>query len=341
MAVGSFLHISDLHIDSPNDSGQARVAAWAALPWFDTLLGHSYDSLGNIEALFRRLNRKGTTGLIVTGDITNTGNSSQFAYATNFMASELIPPLGNFVGLSRPGWNELAVPGNHNQWSGTSVFGGPPAELWNVYRTCPFAHEPTPLSTGHLLRFAGINTDSEVWPWGERRIMARGAFLDNLNVLDRMVPAPEANEIRVLLMHHSATHSGFARAMTGASRNALLEFAAKKGFYLMLCGHTHVPRIEPLDLPHGAPRALHACCGASSKMTTIPLDVTFMGQRPLRERIPNSVLLHRLIEEQGGLRWSVEVWFETSHGFRTAYSPSGAFLGSLFYPEGSGLPDGL
>ena len=106
--AATFLHISDLHFGPIDpETRDARVPRAAELHRiFDGLLGHGYLSLCRLERFWADLADESPT-LIVTGDLTSCGNSDEFESAMAFLASELQPPKGNYLGLSCPRWKNL------------------------------------------------------------------------------------------------------------------------------------------------------------------------------------------------------------------------------------------
>lgn len=342
----TFLQLSDLHIGSSGGGDAEVLRPWAALPWFDGLLGHSYDSLAKLDALFQRLRETEDAGLIITGDITSMGAPEEFGYARKFLAYDLTPPYGNFVGLRYPAWKDLAIPGNHDHWPGRPVFGDPLPDFLRAFKTCPRITPRLTFDTGHSLRIAALDSDADVGPRGLRRIFARGAFLSQLVALDKFLPPPDVGEIRVLLIHHSILWKGITLSIGGASRSALIEFAQKKGFSMFLCGHTHLPKLSKVPLPTGAmgrvpDMIFNACCGSSARITTLPFDLTVLGQRITRPAwLPNSVLVHRLSTFEDGISWDIRTLFETCHGYEELSGvPPEMCTARLFYRVGSSYAD--
>ena len=161
--------------------------------------------------------------------------------------------------------------------------------------------------------------------------------------MERELNPPERNEIRVLLLHHSATWLGRTLRINPTCRQLLDEFLVRHGFSVLLCGHTHMARIERLSLEHLGGQSispLHACCGSSSRITTLPTRLTLVGRRiPRPTWVANSLLLHELRAEEGGLRWGVQTYFETPHGFKVPRLNLATTTGSLFFKCEEGNPD--
>ncbi len=344
--VAAFLQISDLHIARPGGVGDRNALnALAAIPGFDGLFGHDEFSLMRLEKFWRIVkNRIPEAKLVMTGDLTCTGHEQELDLGSLYLASEWMAPDGNFMGLRCPGWKDYGIPGNHDHWGGNLVLGPPSDQLWQTFRFCPYLTGPLQIpATGHQIVFAGINTDAGVGPYSGNRGLARGEFREELEELEKVMKLPEENEIRILLLHHSATWEGRTLGITPTCRKLLDEFTGRHAFSILLCGHTHVPRIEKLKIKHLAQYLmppLHVCCGSSSRITTLPPGVRLAGQRISRlNTIANSVLLHELSAEPNGLRWSVETYFERPHGFAMHQDLDPGFSGSLFFPAGKGYPE--
>lgn len=328
--LATFVQISDLHLGRIDPETQSsRVPLWLELvPWFDGLRGHQGESLVALERFFSRMQETESASLIVTGDITSCGSDDEYDTARTFLGADLQPPKGEDLGLRVPDWNERAVPGNHDHWPGQPViFGGPPPELWSAYRKTPYVLPPFRLRHGFSVRFFGINTDADVHPYPTPldpvgRLLARGSFRSQLAKLDNRFKAlQEEKEVRVLLLHHSSRYAVPLQPqlkMGSASRRALHGLMAKFGISILLCGHTHIPRLEEFPVQSlGITRQVYeACCGATTILTAFPFDSTsIIGTWPERPWIPNSLLVHRILEAKGKLYWNSQVYFETPRGF--------------------------
>src|SRR5436190_17533355 len=125
--LATFLHVSDLHIGLPGDSGDARARdIWKHCRWLDGLLGHEFQALGFLSRLMIDLRETDKdVRVIATGDLTRVGHPDEFDLADSFLGKTL--SLGNgTAGLGDPTWKERAVCGNHDRWPGNSrVFGHP------------------------------------------------------------------------------------------------------------------------------------------------------------------------------------------------------------------------
>ena len=320
----TFLHISDLHIGRIDPSTGSSINSAAALrfPWLDGLLGHSYDALCKLEEFYFSIGGE-EVGLIVTGDLTSCGAEDEYEAARDYLGADLKANRGHSLGLHATRWTQLAIPGNHDHWPGHPIIGAPLTCLNETFRRTPFIDDPVRLDTGHEIQFLGIDTDADVSPTGHRRIAASGAFLSELKALESDLPPARKHQIRVLLMHHSScfTHGILCR-MASSSRSALYDLMATKAIRLLLCGHTHVPNLKRFPIYHLGKemmKAVEACCGSTSILTTLPMDTTLLGLRPTRRKwIPNSVIVHTLLAAPNReLHWRMQVFVETAYGFET------------------------
>jgi hypothetical protein len=324
--IKTFVQISDLHIGAIDPQTQnSRVPEWLKkLPWLEGLRGHSGFSLMRLAEFFGDIQHAENAELIVTGDVTSCGDSDEYDTARTFLGSDLQPPKGEDLGLRVKDWNRRAVPGNHDHWPGRPViFGGPPIkELWSTYRATPFTEGPLQLAQGYSLRIFGINTDANVSSKLANRLLARGSFRKELAQL--VVPPASKKEIRVLLVHHSSQYESPDRfgvlEMTIGSRDALFEWMADNGISVLLCGHTHLPRLTEFKttVKGLTYRLYEACSGATTILTSLPYDATSItGTRSKLNAISNSLLVHRLklVSDKPELLWQTDTYFETPYGF--------------------------
>jgi 3',5'-cyclic AMP phosphodiesterase CpdA len=295
---------------------------WQSSPWFDGLLGHSFHALVKLERFYGQIAEEDPF-LIVTGDITACGSKDEYSSANSFLSSELRLPNGNDVGLGRPDWNKLGVSGNHDNWPGTpTIFGGPTIYKSKTYRSMPdYQRAVLLLSHGYMISFLMIDTDADVRSRGPSRFLARGAFRSELAKLGPKISVPEKKEIRVLLLHHSSqfTSGNPALQITNDSKRALYDFAAKHNVRIFLCGHTHLVRLKEFDVDflNAKYRVFEACCGATTRRTDLPPDAANLwGAYPHRNFWrPNSLLVHRLLDDGTRLIWQTKVYFEKPTGF--------------------------
>jgi hypothetical protein len=341
-SLASFVQISDIHFGDVDpvsfDAATARI--WANSSVFDGLLGHSSRSLRYLEKFFR--DRKRTdpeTRLIVTGDLTTVGKGEQFAFADKFLGSIWTTPKWDRLGLRENKWKQLGIPGNHDHWPGVARIVGDPTEF-----LCKTFSPPWPsvagarpglqphlgpniaLPTGQTLRFFAVDTDRDVNPWLRDRVMARGSFRSQLaqlsNTLSEHAQDPKPNEIRILLLHHSRSHTGYVLGMEEASRRALEDFILEHGIAVLLSGHLHRAKLTKSAVRNANWQAevMEARCGTTTQREVPPYEwKTFLGKRPSRPgRWPNSLILHRVEGREDGIYWIAEVYQQAVAGFEKA-----------------------
>ena len=58
--IATFVHVSDLHFGSINESTGDVFAPnfWAKVPWFDGVMGHDLLSLSHLHAFFAKMRRE-------------------------------------------------------------------------------------------------------------------------------------------------------------------------------------------------------------------------------------------------------------------------------------------
>jgi len=332
--LATFIHISDLHFGTLAQDPQTGDLApeaptcrfWAWHSWFDGLLGHHYRALGPLANLVKSLRSSEKARVIVTGDITSSGAGDQFDTADDFLISQLSFPPGSIykpVGLFEPDWRERAVPGNHDHWPGRLRVLGRPAPGYTTpalhvyFPALPYAKPPITLANGQRLRFAGIDTDADVRPWSSARFRGRGSFASQLDRAAALLGDPTDDEVRVLLLHHSRVWPNFTLGMEEVSRAALDTFSADQNIRVILTGHIHIPALEIFSPGGNSPDVLEARCGTTTVRDIFPSTWTTILGKPLERKLfPNSLLLHRVYEQEGGLWWDAEVYTRTCLGFR-------------------------
>ena len=324
--LATLIHISDLHFGmvDPTTMNAETISLWAKCRHFDGLLGHSYLSLVHLEQVVTRLRREENAFLLVTGDLTTIGNTAEFDTAQEYLGNFLQPPRGNFLGLNFKDWQRLTIPGNHDHWPGTpTILGGPNTSFNNYFRALPRVERIA--IEDFTLTVICVNSDSDVSPYGSERVLARGSFRSQLVKLSGSLAAetPNEREIRVLLIHHSYSASGLALAMNSASRAALHDFIYEHNIGVLLCGHIHQPPVVNIlrvsRLQHGM-KCLEARCGTSTQISTLPYNWrNALGVRPSRpDRLPNSILVHRLLRTEVGIVWTTKLLIERPWGFESA-----------------------
>lgn len=308
MRLATFVHVSDLHISSDH-SLDAKAPILMNLPIFDGLLGHSRRSLDLVDLFFHELKTKEDAQLIFTGDLTASGKRTEFELGTRLLASKRT--------LDEPGfgvqeWQKTSCPGNHDHWPGNGIMlGRQSLEFMRYFQAMPnaFLFE---LTAEISVRFMFIDTSAEVNWW--QQVIAEGSFRQQLRTLQPTLTKRPKTEIRVLCLHHSqALRSGMCRKIDATSRQELHKFVADNDVTILLCGHVHKPLIEPFTIGSaGSTRFFECRCGT----TTQRVPLRYRAYK--RERIPNSLLVHRIFQDGNTVSWSTETFLEVAAGFRPA-----------------------
>jgi len=308
----------------------------AAFPVFRGLLGHQQRAVIALADFWGDLlDSDETAQLIMTGDLTATGNVAEFELGHDFLTSGTAPS-GFGFGLSRQGWEKSSVAGNHDNWPGKI----PPAPLGRSDPALrryfpgpyPIIHEPLMLANGASVRFLFLDSDADVSPFGVDRLLARGKFRSQIDYLRKNLVPPKPSEFRALVLHHSVTREGappwedrFAKTDPGLPLRrlvidpdtlrelelALVEFGVK----VLLCGHLHAARLSMLSPSTGLEtvEVLEARCGATTQLDVFPNG--FSVTLP-----PNTLIVHNLIEIDGKTVWRSKIhWLTLGNRFVPAH----------------------
>lgn len=326
--LATFVHISDLHIGMI-DAGSGDAIISTALhvgldnfKKFDGLLGHSGLALQDLSAFIEDL--RGTDErfhILVTGDVSRYGDSSELTLAQRFLDQEvdLAPPAGDYVGLSAAG-RVRTIPGNHDHWAGTAgPVGAKPSgfyarfigDLPNISRHRLGNH-------GHFLSLLEVDSDADVTPNSVQRIYARGNFSSQLSKLDTQLRPRQASEVRIMLIHHSRTWTGFELGMADKAKRDLDDFLLRQEVSVILCGHTHRPTVRRHYA--GARECWECGAGSATQMDTVPLKWRLKLRDPDRIKPhPNSLLLHRIYDLNGRLEWMATTYIRSQAGFQPVH----------------------
>jgi 3',5'-cyclic AMP phosphodiesterase CpdA len=322
MHLATFLHISDLHFGEVDRATGNAVAPnhWRLHRLLEGYLGHEYKSLLLLQELWEQLKEQEDARLIVTGDLTSWAHTSQFEMARQYLGSRVsLVPSGR-VGLQQNDWQDRTVLGNHDHWPGRLLVGFPMVmgrstiEVRNTCPDVPFVRSSIVLPGDYQLTFIGIDTDADVNPFGSDRFFARGIFDNHLSIVQGKLSACSEKEIRVLLLHHSYGFPKYTRGIDRHSRQALERFLYRNKITVILAGHLHEPRSEAHSLKHRGIdfEFLEARCGTSAQLSETPAT----WQKQLNRTVPNSVLVHRLHDDNdGNVLWHVETVFRSHHRF--------------------------
>jgi hypothetical protein len=322
-ALATLLHISDLHIGdidptSGNNTLDAEVMnLWHTASVFQGYLGHTHRALCHLVDLCKDVfENEQNPHVVVTGDITATGADGQYATALGYLYRSLADPItGLPLGLELAQVSPM-IPGNHDHWPGVRcaarrlafcMIGASTPGLSRTFDQLPIPllHIPLPMTPQCTLVVAGLNSDADVGSRKIPRFFARGSFVTQCGAVFAMLGARRPDQLRVLLVHHSAIEVGVSRfqlRMEPESRRRLAETVQKTGIAMVLTGHQHwVDYARPEDDPAVVIR--EARCG-----TTTARDYFEPGSGRSDRLRRNTALIHRLFaDDRGGIRWETEV----------------------------------
>jgi calcineurin-like phosphoesterase family protein len=326
----TYLQVSDLHFTG--GLHEKWFDPWAQhVPGLRGFVGHTVSVLRSLQATFIRLseNEPGLE-LIVTGDLTAFGAASQFSAADHFFGGYSIT--FPFLGLHRPEWATLSVPGNHDFWSGVACTGWSftNAEVRKRYPLDAWATPALPLPGGRELVFLHLNGEADVRALSPERMYACGSFRSAVEKLDALLDQRRNQEVRVLLLHHSVQHEGEPVSVPGsrwlpvevtvllkhlsiddASKAALAALVAKHDIRLILTGHIHHPpflgRITTAAFAAGPP-CWESCCGSTTQRCLPSTPGLFSD---------NGLIVHRVESDtSGAVFWRSEVYALFAHASR-------------------------
>jgi len=333
--LATFVQISDLHIGHIDPvSGDAIVSALGARVYatgqsaFDGLLGHHGQSLQELEAFVAGLRDDGEDDLqiIVTGDMTRTGDYVDFSNSQAFLerSLDLRPPTWAVSAGLGLGSVDLIIPGNHDHWGGSFIaLGGGPTQYSGYFRSpLPYVHPCQRLGNGRRVVFVGINSDADVYALSHDRQLALGKFESQLNDPNSH-PGQHAQDIRMMLIHHSWYQSGTTLRMRTASRTRLGQFLVQHGFKAILTGHSHAPFLDAFTVNPQQVDIHELRAGSASQLDQTPASwKTVWGTLPTRRWPPNSLLVHRVFEDQHkATLWHCQVYERSKlHGFIPLYT---------------------
>ena len=338
--LATFVQISDLHLGDldPRTLDATYNDNWQYFRFLDGFLGHSHDSLRKLVDEFDDLRQLEDAQLIVTGDITASGKTEQFQFGGAFLGGVYRPPAGaqrtTILGLRVGNWKDYSIPGNHDHWPGIDhswrpkIRGKPNSELAATFHKLPRVQDFRLAKSGYLIRFLWINTDGDVHPNRDDRLLARGKFDSQLTNLAALLPGPEKKEVRVLCLHHSMSYRADSRLGQYArvleidddSRRELERFIVEHDLAVLLCGHLHdPPKVESFSAVNleRTVEYLEAQCGTTSQRSELPAHWKNWRRRQaeIKRTYPNCFLVHRLEEEDDGLYWTSGVFWEMTAKF--------------------------
>lgn len=312
----SLLHISDLHFGDPPAHAAPPPPAWRHVALCDGWLAHDLRAIRHL-ADFVLDHDDAATHMVITGDVTGCGKPAEFHTVTQYIEGS-IRIVGGPVGLRHKTVLGRSIPGNHDQWPGSlRVIGSPSRQLREMFPQLPFNPHTIELPTGQSLLIAGINSDADVWNGGVTRALARGRFITQLEKLQSILGARRADEIRVLLVHHSPSWTAVPLAIDSDSLRALWTFVQQYGFSVVLTGHIHIPiaRITQVSYEGTRWEVLEARCGTTTQTDQMPLSWAGAGEVDPFRFPRNSLLVHRLIDHGDHIDWEVDLYWRRTTGF--------------------------
>jgi 3',5'-cyclic AMP phosphodiesterase CpdA len=313
----TLLHISDLHFRvSSADDGQPPKW-WRHFPATDGWWGHDVRALEHLEDFVIDL-RDESPYVVLTGDVTACGKVEEFALAKQFISAS-IPTTNRTAGLYLPDLLARSISGNHDQWPGSlRVVGKPTAGLGSTMPKLPFTPMTIRLKNGKRLTLIGIDSDADVFAGGLTRFLARGKFVSQLVALQKQIGPAAADEIRVMLIHHSPAYDATrSLAIADNSQAGLREFINQYGISVLLTGHIHrtVARVTTAMLDSDRWRVLEARCGTTTQTDQVPIEWAAEGTIDRRRFPRNTLLVHRLIETNSRIEWHTELYGRYVSGF--------------------------
>jgi len=198
---------------------------------------------GVVDALVEEVNRQDVSLAVLSGDLTQRARPREFEAAQDFLAL-LEPPT-------------LVVPGNHDVypwWHPIRRLRNPLAR-YRRYITDDLA--PTFHADG--VAVLGLST-----AYGLTIKSGRVAASDRQAIRDYFGGMADRH-FKVLVLHHHLTklRSLGPHDIVGQARHTL-QTAVEEGVDLILCGHLHVSRIEPVEIIPADHRAVVASAGTAT-----------------------------------------------------------------------------
>lgn len=327
--LATFMQISDLHFGLLDPSSlNATNRWWMKLPILDGFLGHSEIAIRRLTQRYSGLKNSEDKNayVVTTGDLTTCGKAQEFQLFDAYAGADPTAKALNHLGLRSPSWRKRAIPGNHDHWPGSiKIVGAPNAALYRLFPNLP---RTSVLHTnGYQIRFIWIDSDIDVGFRSIHRGWARGSCVSHLEMMQNQLPAFADKEIRVLCMHHSPTFRGTARSLRsleldGTSRRRVAKFIIDNRISVVLCGHVHNPpyvQTESAHIPGQHRLFLEARCGSTSQVNPsempIPLKSRLRTLKILPPERTNSVLIHRVTENNGQVTWETEINLLYTSGF--------------------------
>jgi hypothetical protein len=327
--VFMIVYISDLHFAEelyPSWTRSGTLASKtpplrARLSLFQGVFPHDVGACEELENEIKALirSRKPLNSLlVVSGDLTWTGDDSEFVMALTYLRGRLQRYWTGRLGLSPWIKETYAVPGNHDQWNSSRLRGiiNPGGRISPIHGI--FFRGPSGQSWWHSslvqndvqLQLMGIDLCEPA----RLTLFARG-YIDkaSLTALDQEISKADTSAqknslrpVRVLVVHHSPEYTGGLRwfkEIEPTSLGDLKQFCKTHDIHFVLTGHVHKEFVP-------APGTLHAAG------TELRCGTTLQGAP--RGKVPNPsgnvFLVHLLFTDGSLVEWQTRVYQRAKQG---------------------------
>ena len=278
----SLAHLSDLHLPPPSDALTIRQAhikqTLAVLSW--RRKRHRIHSWRPEAALRADIAAHAPDHLAFTGDLTNFAHPAEFAAARRYLEG-----FGDATGVS-------VVPGNHDLTTKLPL-------QQSLCQWQPWFEGDAPIEKPHGTPFPFVRRRGPVAVIGlssaiQTRVFSAAGSLgpDQLGRLAPLLDRLAAEGLfRVVLIHHPPVIGPGGARKALRDRAALCTILARHGAELVLSGHHHLTRLQPIPGPQGP-------------IATFSVPAALAGQ-PRPEYA--GWHLHRVTPETGGWRLETEL----------------------------------
>jgi len=256
--------------------------------------------------------------LVASGDLTLTGDDSEFVMALTYLRGRLQRDWSGVLGIGPYIRETFTVPGNHDHWYSSTMrgFRNPTRGISPIHGTYfrgPVGHSwwHESLEEGSIqLQLMGIDSRDPA----SGSLAARGyidstslaALGHDINQADIFARQKSLFPVRVLVVHHSPQHRGIFKWLNEidhGSRQLLDQFCQRHSIHFVLTGHVHDPLVPAPGTPHTYGMELR--CGT-----------TLQGAPPrkLPSKSGNVFLLHAIYEDSGSVEWRTDVYQRALQG---------------------------
>ena len=249
------VQISDLHFGPSLVPDLSLVKGNWPPHTFQGFAPHDPDACTALSNAIQRISPRKDCVLLVSGDLTASGDTSEFACALTYLHELLRFNVNMTTGLRERYQKLLSIPGNHDHWAGrTGSFAvrGGPAYIHGTYfdtsASEPWWITPIPIPSARSgpygeLCLIGIDTCARA----STQWMAKG-YVDpsHLKAISARLQRRNSSncdiELRALVVHHSFAPDGLLKALheyDKASMHELKSFIAANNIKLVFSGLTH------------------------------------------------------------------------------------------------------